>query len=425
MKDPYRILPLHTKKELQALKESIQAHGLQDGVIIDAENHIIDGHARRDICEELGLDWLAGADVRVGLTDDQMRAMAISLNLARRTTAPTAKQRREYAEALLLANPDQSDECVAAVIGLDRSTVNRLRKQLVQTHKLKPVMQTVDRNGRARKVSSDRRQTARFITKSKKEYDKFAPAAHELKDSPQMTNGMVQRPYCLPAMLRRQTTLAEVAKAKTKSLPSDIDIQHCDFRTLKIKPGTVDLVFTDVVWGKDCQKDWNDLARLAKVWLKPKGLFATFIGQGYLDKCLAELSQHLNYAWTFCYVFSRFTRQIHSGIFEGWRPIVVFSVETKIDFRGVWDRIDPQGLPEKDYHDWQQPLPVVKELVRRLCPREGVPALVVDPQLGTGTTAVACAQLPGKRFVGCDIDANQVKIARHRIATEGAEKEAG
>ncbi len=79
---------------------------------------------------------------------------------------------------------------------------------------------------------------------------------------------------------------------------------------------------------------------------------------------------------------------------------------------------------EKDYDDWQQPLSVVKELIRRLCPREGLPALVVDPQIGTGTSAVACCQLPGKSFIGCDIDAKKVKIAKHRIATEGKNKSA-
>ena len=43
--------------------------------------------------------------------------------------------------------------------------------------------------------------------------------------------------------------------------------------------------------------------------------------------------------------------------------------------------------------------------------------VVVDPFLGTGTTAVAC-RLLGRRFVGCDIDGEMVKIARHRVSSE-------
>ena len=41
--------------------------------------------------------------------------------------------------------------------------------------------------------------------------------------------------------------------------------------------------------------------------------------------------------------------------------------------------------------------------------------LVCDPFLGSGTTAVACLRT-GRRFVGCDVDASAVQIARKRIA---------
>jgi len=49
--------------------------------------------------------------------------------------------------------------------------------------------------------------------------------------------------------------------------------------------------------------------------------------------------------------------------------------------------------------------------------------LVVDPFLGSGTTALACLQL-GRRFIGCDIDAGAVAIARRRVqdALKGGEQ---
>ena len=50
--------------------------------------------------------------------------------------------------------------------------------------------------------------------------------------------------------------------------------------------------------------------------------------------------------------------------------------------------------------------------------------MVVDPQIGTGTTAVACTHLPGESFIGCDIDAKKVKITSHRVATKGKIKSA-
>jgi DNA modification methylase len=42
-------------------------------------------------------------------------------------------------------------------------------------------------------------------------------------------------------------------------------------------------------------------------------------------------------------------------------------------------------------------------------------ALVVDPFLGGGTTAVVCEAL-GRRFVGCAVDAAAITAARERLA---------
>ena len=41
--------------------------------------------------------------------------------------------------------------------------------------------------------------------------------------------------------------------------------------------------------------------------------------------------------------------------------------------------------------------------------------LVVDPFVGSGTTAVACKDL-GRRFVGCDVDPECVAMAKRRLA---------
>jgi hypothetical protein len=421
--DPYRLGLPHTPAERQAIEESILSIGWQGGIVLDTEGHIIDGHLCRDICVKHGIDWMVGADVLVGLTESQKRALAINRNLARRSTAPTAEQRREFAKTLLAANSASSDPSIAAIVGLSHQTVNRIRKQLAQTGKLEPPLKTVGKDGKTRAVSSEKRK-ARFQVKSKKEYDRIAPVAHELQGSPRMTNGIIRRPNRLPAMLRREKALARVEKSKPAPHASWCEIQCCDFRKLEVTPGSVDLICTDIVWGKDFQRDWEDLAQLARGWLKPEGLFATFIGQGHLDKCLAALSKHLSYAWTFCYTFSGTCRAVHSNIVEGWRPIVIFARSGLVDFHWVKDRIDLREPVEKDYDDWQQPLFIVKELIRRLLPRDAS-SVVVDPHLGTGTSAVACCQLSSSnetkpiRFVGCDIDQQKIKIAKHRIAEEG------
>ena len=100
---------------------------------------------------------------------------------------------------------------------------------------------------------------------------------------------------------------------------------------------------------------------------------------------------------------------------EGWRAALIMNQtgNAKIECP---DLIKVPSF-EKHYHDWQQSLEVALELVKRL----SMPgATVIDPQVGTGTNGVAVSLLgEGRIFLGCDIDENQVKTTRHRIATEG------
>lgn len=62
------------------------------------------------------------------------------------------------------------------------------------------------------------------------------------------------------------------------------------------------------------------------------------------------------------------------------------------------------------------PLSIVREMIRLLCPEDGI---VLDPYVGSGTTAVASI-MEGRRYVGIDIDPEYCFSARERIA--GAEK---
>lgn len=66
---------------------------------------------------------------------------------------------------------------------------------------------------------------------------------------------------------------------------------------------------------------------------------------------------------------------------------------------------------EKTTHPCQFPVGLVQRLIRALVKEEG---LVVDPFLGSGTSAVA-ASLECRRFLGCDVDTSYLKIAQARL----------
>ena len=84
----------------------------------------------------------------------------------------------------------------------------------------------------------------------------------------------------------------------------------------------------------------------------------------------------------------------------------------------VWDIGDVWGIPnvkakhiEKTEHPCQFPAALVRRLVVALSPLNG---LVVDPYLGSGTSAVA-ALLEDRNFAGCDLEEKYVRIAETRL----------
>jgi hypothetical protein len=68
----------------------------------------------------------------------------------------------------------------------------------------------------------------------------------------------------------------------------------------------------------------------------------------------------------------------------------------------------------KRHHPHEKPLPLVCELVSKAPP--GLP--IVDPFMGSGTMAVACALL-GREFYGAEIDPQYWPVIRGRLAAVG------
>ncbi|WP_235837824.1 DNA-methyltransferase [Chitinasiproducens palmae] len=67
---------------------------------------------------------------------------------------------------------------------------------------------------------------------------------------------------------------------------------------------------------------------------------------------------------------------------------------------------------ERVDHPTQKPLEIIERMVLASCPRDGV---VLDPFMGSGTTAVACAK-HGRRFIGYEINPAYCAIARERLS---------
>ncbi len=143
------ILPQHTPTEVEALREELKANGLKVPVV-DETDTVIDGRLRASLCDELKIDWRLTAKMESGLSDDQKAALRIRLNLLRRSTPPTASQRREYVRTLLKAEPTLSNGSIGRLCGMDSSNVSRIRSEMEAVGEAKPVDATTGLDGKTR-----------------------------------------------------------------------------------------------------------------------------------------------------------------------------------------------------------------------------------------------------------------------------------
>jgi len=76
----------------------------------------------------------------------------------------------------------------------------------------------------------------------------------------------------------------------------------------------------------------------------------------------------------------------------------------EIDFRDGEERV----------HEAQKPVALMEYLVRLTTIENQV---VIDPFIGSGTTAIACKNL-NRRFIGFEIKENYYDVAQQRLKTE-------
>ncbi|TMB85932.1 MAG: hypothetical protein E6J45_14665, partial [Chloroflexi bacterium] len=194
-----------------------------------------------------------------------------------------------------------------------------------------------------------------------------------------------------------------------------------DFRTVggNVPDGSTALIVTDLPYDQVGSAMLPDLAAFAERVLAPGGSLLTYIGQTQMPVAMAALSSSgLRYWWTIgCF---------HAAHADGWTPAVLMPEHgIKCAWKAVlWfvkgTRRDPSvlvtdvvsGGREKTHHPWQQAESEAACWIDKLCPSDG---LVVDPFLGSGTTACAAIRL-GRKWVGIELDPATAAAASERIA---------
>jgi hypothetical protein len=227
------------------------------------------------------------------------------------------------------------------------------------------------------------------------------------------------------ARARAALKAKKVTRRATSPLPytgaddDEMGIVEGDFREKgkAIPDGSVALIFTDPPYTKEAVDGgvYARLGRFAARVLRPGGLLVAYVGGLYLPREIADLCKHLEFIQPLnaCH-HDRPTLIRPSNTWQHSKLLLMFGKPpVKVWWSALNNAIDV-GKGEKEHHEWQQPVAEAEYFISRL---SQVGDLVVDPFVGSGTTAVAAWRV-GRYCRGFEIQKVHADTAKARLAEE-------
>lgn len=192
-----------------------------------------------------------------------------------------------------------------------------------------------------------------------------------------------------------------------------------------LETDSVDFVVTDPPYniGKDYGNDSdkqldedydNWLGQIGKEVMRvatPEAWILVFNGVTKIKTTIEAFGEQ-NHVWTACW-YAPNKRSRGSYGYNLWQPLTMYRTLGRkwLKLRDFYSYTTGQ----EDYgHPTPKPLKLIKKLILDFS-EEG--DLVLDPFLGSGTTAVACQAL-GRDCIGIEINEEYVKIAERRLEIE-------
>lgn len=402
--------------DIQALANSIKEVGLLHLVVVNEKNELVAGLRRIEAVKLLGWEEIPHCVVktlqeatdalrgeleentcRLDFSPSEAVAMAKTLLQLEQPKAKSRQSSHTKAGYVKFTDPGSAMNKVAEKVGMSRPTLAKAQEVV-----------------RAANEHPDCQKHLEFMDRT----------------------GNIDAAYKKTYRHERKKKLKEFEETFDKNARQEFDnvcsIEQADFRDFlkrladQPEDQRPDALITDPDYSRQAIGMYEDLSLLASKVLKPGGIMAVLCGQCYLPDVIRALTAHMPYRWTLCY-------RMASGkavkvpqknvLIQGWKPIIVLGgtdhwigidvVEPK---NGPSDVINVGGL-DKTFHPWQQ---CPKGFARLLEILTNPNDLVCDPFVCTGTTAISSLRLK-RRFIGCDVDAEMVPVARQRALQAWAE----
>lgn len=381
----HQVMPPLSTEEYEALKADIARRGVLIPILVDADTgDVIDGYHRLQACQELGKE--APRVEQYFANDEERKEHALILNLLRRHLGPIAWARafKQLAQVRGVAiGTEGGKPSILDKTNTNCDTMSQLAKDVGVTNRtaqrrLKLAIDLVNHPDLAAKV-----------------------------DKGEMAAKRARRVAREREAKKRNQELPPISE-----LPPTIEVHHCDFRNLVIADDSVNLIFTDPPYAKKYLPLWSDLGVFAAKVLRVGSLLITYSGQFWLPEVLERLREHLTYAWTGSLVLNGAHNNVQQRHIRNRSKPLLFFTKDKYQVGPWFDDTFFSEARIKDDHEWQQSIGGARYYIEKLTnPGD----LIVDPYLGSGTTAMAAKEL-NRRFIGCDIDAEAVKTTRKRLA---------
>lgn len=423
-----QLLPGLKPAEIEALRESIRRDGVIVPVVVRSNGDMIDGHHRRQLADELGVDYPTKV---VDIDDETADRWRLILNLARRQLenwerldilAALAEPIYEKAKADAAERKAEAAKRPRGRSGQALPTPSApVRARDVAAQKL---AEEIKRIGAPVEPVSGKTLEKALAWK------KLADTAPELRQA--TMDGEAGPDEAIKTAKQREKRKAaqeqeqEARESTLAAVAVDADgpgwrLLAGDFRDrlLELPAGCVDLIVTDPPYPTESLPLYGDLARIARHLLADDGICVVLTGQISLDRVMALMTEHLRYGW--CYVQplpGSHSRIMGRRVLQTWKPWVAFTNNQWPSGRIDWhpDTLEA-GWRVKDDYRWQQAPGPAGMLIDALCPEGGT---VLDPFAGTGTYGSEALSM-SRRFIGVELDGERFEVSRDRLARHGTE----
>ena len=378
-----KLVPPLQENEFNELKQSIKESGQWIPIIVNQDNVLLDGHHRLKACNLLGVE--PRLTTRVFKTKAEEIIFVGECNLKRRQLDPM--QRIQIVKSLepYYEERAKSRQLIGKTLGKNFPEVGRVREIL---------------GGKAGVSDRTYEKASKII--DTKDPELIALATKESID------------YAYREMNKNQKKeQRQEALSKTQvNLPETIQLYNQEFQTLKIKPNSVGLIFTDPPYHEKYLYLYEDLAKQAGKVLRDGGSLVCYVGHHQVGKVINMMEkQGLDFHWPLVVLHSGPSASVFGlKVLVAYKPLLWF---TKGKYQGEFVKdVVKSEFQGKELHEWAQSTAESDYYIKYMTQENEI---VYDPFMGQGTFGISAAKLK-RQFIGCEVNKDHYENARRLIS---------